>query len=703
MERKIKKAFENQTPNVLNAVLAECGGQEKNWQLLAPRPKKHIWRTVTAVAAALAVALGVGFAVWHNRPDKAPQSVTEPTTQTPTETEPTETTIPPTEPVTVATELVSDAYVGKWTDEWGTTYEYALPKINLNSSYAETVNAEIYETYRDNLDENGVLCNTSHRWYETHIYGDILTVLMYHGPEKVVNQDAAIWCFTLNISDGSQATTEEILQAAGVSTEDYFAQVQWSLGNACCSRIPEAHIESYLATDPDSNAVVHAVMQQTVKQSNLESAIPYLTDEGELYFVGTVYTIAGAGLFTEVHGYTETVEKAPYYDELLEHVLRTTDLVTMAYTDKYTANNGKTYLCQIPQMNFGSEYAYATNWNLWQLCEPYLNDEMQLSSMVNISYTTYVHDDVLSLLLTIAEEGKAPSNRAYNFSITDGSKVATAQMIALSGMTEEEYYAKVMHALGNYYCLFTNEAALDATLAMSPFDPNETVYALFAETVSEENYKAAVPFFAEDGSFSVCGKVCNADGAAYHVAHPFNSNISDSPYYEKMLRLYAINVPSDIIASQEAATEAAQAFLASYTGNTYLYEKNALIVHLLPQEIEVRVDRDLFPPYLEAYRHVNMPLVENSTQAILEEAAEITQQRTQQNVRHTEFRTDCEILKCKVSGDYAQVVIEECKTFRYEGEGMDSSLTDLYELLLKRHEGQWLIFALTVNGSLITD
>ena len=115
MKRKIQKAFEHQTPNVLHSVLSACENEKgeivvkkENWQSVTPRkPKRFSWTAVAGIAAMIAVIVGIGFAVMKGASKPAPESQMpyaegDQTESTEDSTEPTEST----ELVTKETEIV---------------------------------------------------------------------------------------------------------------------------------------------------------------------------------------------------------------------------------------------------------------------------------------------------------------------------------------------------------------------------------------------------------------------------------------------------------------------------------------------------------------------------------------------------------------------------------------------------------------------
>ncbi len=70
LDRRVKRAFERLTPDVLDSVLSDCGAQRGNVTVISSRSRKRFWRTAVSLAAALALVISaaagtVAFRVSH--------------------------------------------------------------------------------------------------------------------------------------------------------------------------------------------------------------------------------------------------------------------------------------------------------------------------------------------------------------------------------------------------------------------------------------------------------------------------------------------------------------------------------------------------------------------------------------------------------------------------------------------------------------
>lgn len=264
--------------------------------------KSQTFRLITALLAFLFLLTGC-----------SQQQAAEPESTKPVSTE-----AMPAEPVT-------DAYRGEWTATTGETYTYAIPKIDLPGEYTEKVNDKIFALYREKLSDEGELRLAADYSYESYVCGDLLSVVLRIAyPEQLTQgEDFSVasqhYVYTLHLSDGSEATPEEVLTLAGVAPEEFYEHVSAALGNAFCLSLSEDLLQDCLSDDtPTSPEAVLPWFSDTISVDNAKAALPYLNENGELFFVGTVYQIAGAVSHTRLLPYAREEEISPYYEALLE-------------------------------------------------------------------------------------------------------------------------------------------------------------------------------------------------------------------------------------------------------------------------------------------------------------------------------------------------------------------------------------------------
>lgn len=224
----------------------------------------------------------------------------------------------------VQTEPVTEAFRSTFTNRATGYISYQVfPKINVDGAYAEEVNREIAAFIEERVDDDGKISYTGDYSYVYYVYEDILSVIICEVyPEQIDTNDFAMASmhkvYTLHLSDGSEATTEELLSAAGVSADAFYPRATELMGNAFCQKLPEEMVESYLAMEEitvENNGLFRPLMQ-TVREENAKAVQAYLNAEGELCFAGTIYQIAGATGYSRIFSMSQTV-MSPYYEALM--------------------------------------------------------------------------------------------------------------------------------------------------------------------------------------------------------------------------------------------------------------------------------------------------------------------------------------------------------------------------------------------------
>ena len=228
----------------------------------------------------------------------------------------------PTEPIT-RENIVTDAHRDVYTFADGTGVLHAFPQINLSGEYAEEINEKFRQIFDGRLNADGVMTWYGEYSYEYYIYEDILTLVFRDSSGEAVGGREGFdiadeyLIYRLHISDGSPVTAEEVLESAGVTEEDFYKRVAVGTGNACCAYLPVEMIEISLSSDAPMNSGALWSFSQTTSEEYVHRAIPYLNDDGELWFAGYVRQVAGADYYTVLLPYEQTEEFSPYYEQIL--------------------------------------------------------------------------------------------------------------------------------------------------------------------------------------------------------------------------------------------------------------------------------------------------------------------------------------------------------------------------------------------------
>jgi len=203
-------------------------------------------------------------------------------------------------------------------------YACSVPEIQCDSDYANEVNRELSEYYLGTFDAAGnwLGANMSYEW---HISGDILSLVVYLFDTEYTTNLEPGWpnrVYNIHMSDGSRATTDEVLQVAGVSKEGFRTRVREFLGSYFLYFAGGLTWKEILE-DPEAHAEeIHLThFKVTVGEDNLDRAIPYFTENGELHFTGRVYCPIGGYVFeTPMSSRYDNFEVSAYYEDMLKLV-----------------------------------------------------------------------------------------------------------------------------------------------------------------------------------------------------------------------------------------------------------------------------------------------------------------------------------------------------------------------------------------------
>ena len=199
---------------------------------------------------------------------------------------PTESTQAPIPQVTV-----SDAYFDTLTMEgyYGPeTYCYHIPKFDIESPETESLNraifTEMYELLEENVyatPEQPFVFSMAYEWIQVE---NIVSLLVY------VECDWGLRLFKVYnaYADGSGVLTrEELIGSFGYDQSEFYDLV--------AQRLEEEYRSMYSAY-PGSETDEYYQMQlsNTISYDNVTKVIPYISASGELCFVATIYSLAGA-------------------------------------------------------------------------------------------------------------------------------------------------------------------------------------------------------------------------------------------------------------------------------------------------------------------------------------------------------------------------------------------------------------------------
>lgn len=178
------------------------------------------------------------------------------------------------------TVAVTDAYSGQF-EQYGSTFCCHIPQIHLENDLAAQVNAKIYDELSPYIESQ-----TDEVTYAWGMEGEYLSV--------IVQTDFIDWAwtnyyvYTICITTGELVSQETLLDAFGLSREDYSAMAYTTL---------EQIVTQY---DPDQiggQKVYDYIVSHTLSDENIQETIPYIGENGQLCMVAARYSPAGASFY----------------------------------------------------------------------------------------------------------------------------------------------------------------------------------------------------------------------------------------------------------------------------------------------------------------------------------------------------------------------------------------------------------------------
>ena len=191
-------------------------------------------------------------------------------------------------------ELVTDAFQKEYTDGWG-SYEFRVPQIEMDGDGIRAVNDEIWQAlFQQVLIDTGALGNLEQGFftgllgmdYTWAVNGDVLSLV------AAVRYDGDVtnyYVYNVSLSAGRKISDEELLQAVGVSQEEFHELAQYALGSI---------FQSDYGGFPE-DGFKDEQRQATMSDGNVRAVRPYLDEQGNLFIIGWIYSLAGAERYAQ--------------------------------------------------------------------------------------------------------------------------------------------------------------------------------------------------------------------------------------------------------------------------------------------------------------------------------------------------------------------------------------------------------------------
>lgn len=248
-------------------------------------------------------------------------------------------------------------------------YSYHLPKINDNSSDADTINDEIYNIAKNSIQLVEEVTSGSAEFpsepeyksvsYETYENGDIVSIVIIS--DAVYSDWIDYGVFNYNKQTHKKVSNEEILEIAGLSEDEFLKKARNTLGVAALGDLDPFLGEIDNEDEEDSSwrrGIIADYIQcymYTISDSNINmDMMMFLDRDNELSICGLVHVPAGAGQYYSLKKLSdESVESSldkyrEYYekfhsDEFEKRCLGLYDVEGYSATIKHKVSDGNDY------------------------------------------------------------------------------------------------------------------------------------------------------------------------------------------------------------------------------------------------------------------------------------------------------------------------------------------------------------------------
>lgn len=226
----------------------------------------------------------------------------------------------PTEPdysdlVTTVCEESFTYSFGSYTDT--ETGIFSVPEINLSSSSVAEINDDIYNyctniinSVETEINENGQPMTSTGIGYSWGIYDGALSLLIYNYASPMATPYTQYVVYSIDIETETVMTDEEVISRSGVKDSEYFNNVTTALGN----RFISYYSDNGVYESMKNIEFFDEQFEKTVARTNVEEATPYFGENGDLYVLAGIYTMAGSGFVRDTVNITNIEIEDNYKD-----------------------------------------------------------------------------------------------------------------------------------------------------------------------------------------------------------------------------------------------------------------------------------------------------------------------------------------------------------------------------------------------------
>lgn len=222
-----------------------------------------------------------------------------------------ETTAEPTTEEIDYDNLVTDAYSGTKNNR-----KISIPKINLDSKEIDELNDQIWQyLYVNGVENRDEISSVnsgdyiSYRWYAN---GDIISLIITDGTNHEIWYSYIV--YNISIKDKDIIDNKTVITSAGFTMDEYYGKAKDAIGSEFFNKYGQfrEEISGYEDTANDYNEA----LDNSLSKENIDSALPYLNENGELCIIASIYSISQMDIAVHESDLNlENFELAEGYDE----------------------------------------------------------------------------------------------------------------------------------------------------------------------------------------------------------------------------------------------------------------------------------------------------------------------------------------------------------------------------------------------------
>ena len=413
--------------------------------------------------------------------------------------------------VVTVTDAVNETYdVTDPLDGFSYTYNFVVPMVSISDMDMDAVNDKIYETVSSY--KNWMISDLPAESAYVYFIGDeIVSILVRFNHHDGSTMEIAYCSFNILIETGELLTPSEFLNVRGLSDEEFFDMVDVLYQDAADQAI-RVNYDSFVDYYGSYDAAYAEFYKYNSSVMDFDHICPFISKEDHLCFSGEIYTGVDQGCENRI--FDTVSNKQIKFEDLsgAETLITVTDAVNETYTaTDPTTGSSYSYHFVIPKVTISGKDMDAVNESIYKSVNSITRFTNQMQSP-ETSYLYTIDNGILSIILK-SEHHENPFQvqyRIFNILIESGKLITPAELLALRGMNEEEFFDVVE----GFYKEAADQAA-KSDKAIEYYGSYEDAYENYYNNNCQYNLNLDMvrPFIAKNGNLCFACGVFTAEGA----------------------------------------------------------------------------------------------------------------------------------------------------------------------------------------------